>query len=160
MRFIPKDTKVRMRFYKNFTLSDIIFGVCLLAVIALIAASNLPYKLIFALGFACLSIPLFLPVGDERIYMTAFHMLKHLFSKKIYVKGGKSDTADLFPYDRLENNYIVNKDGTYTGVLEIRPFEFRLLSALKQDFIIDGAMTAVYNVRKGGLGNWSPMAKE
>jgi type IV secretory pathway VirB4 component len=80
--------------------------------------------------------------------MTAFYMIRHTLSRKAFVKNGKSDTADLFPYERLEDNYIVNKDGSFSAVLEIRPLEFRLLSGEKQDYIIDGAMTAVYN----GLG--------
>ncbi len=145
MRFIPKDTKVRMKFYKNITLPDIILGVCLLAVIALIASSNLPYKFFTVMGAVCLSVPLFLPIGEERIYISALYMIRHLFSRKIFVKNDKYDTSDLFPYERVESNYIVNKDGTCAAVLEIRPLEFRLLSSDKQDFIIDGAMTAVYN---------------
>jgi hypothetical protein len=149
MRFIPKNTKVKMQFYKNVTLPDILLGVCVLALAALLVSSNLPYKIVIALGAGCLAVPAFLPMGEERIYMAAVHMLRHLLSRKVYVKGGKPDapggTADLFPYERLEDSYIVNKDGTFAAVLLIRPMEFRLLSAAKQDFIIDGAMTAVYN---------------
>ncbi|MCL2369686.1 MAG: DUF87 domain-containing protein [Firmicutes bacterium] len=145
MRFIPKSTKVRLKFYKNITLIDIIIGVCLLSIIAMIAASNLPYKYVLALGVVCLSVPLFLPIGEERIYLTAWYMVKHLFSVKAFNRGGKHDTADLFPYERLKENYIELKNGTFMAVLEIHPLEFRLLSGAKQDYIIDGAMTAVYN---------------
>jgi hypothetical protein len=146
-----------MKFYKNITLPDIIIGVCILGIIALIVSSNLPYKLIIALGVGCLCTPAFLPIGDERIYMTVYHMIRHTFSRKVFSKNGKFDTADLFPYERLEKSYIVNKDGSFTAVLEIRPLEFRLLSDAKQDFIIDGAMTAVYNSL--GIGQEAAIVK-
>ena len=157
MRFIPKNTKVKTRFYKNITLPDIMLGICFLAVIALTVSSNLPYKFIIALGIGCLAVPLFLPIGDERIYISALYMLKHLFSRKVFMNGSKYDTADLFPYERLEENYIVNKDGSLAGVLEIRPFEFRLLSEEKQNFIIDGSITAVYNSL--GIGQEAAIVK-
>ncbi|MDR2634892.1 MAG: DUF87 domain-containing protein [Clostridiales bacterium] len=134
-----------MKFYKNATLADVLIGGCLLGVIALTVSSNLPHKLLIALGAACIAALAFFPIDDERIYVTAFRIIRHTFSRKVFIKGGKYDAADLFPYERLENNYIVNKDGSFTAVLEIRPLEFRLLSGAKQDAIIDGAMTAVYD---------------
>lgn len=37
----------------------------------------------------------------------------------------------------------MNKDGGFTGVLEIKPVEFRLLGANKQNYLIDGVLTNV-----------------
>ena len=49
----------------------------------------------------------------------------------------------IVPYERLDGNCIVNKDGGFTGVLEIKPIEFRLLGANKQNYLIDGVLTNV-----------------
>lgn len=141
MRMIPKNTKVRMQFYKGVTLPDIIIGLVVLAIVTLIVTSNLPYKLLIALGAACISLPLFIPIGEEKIYMTAWNLMRYLFSRKNYAKGSKYETAGLFPFAELGDDCIINKDGSLTGVLEIRPIEFRLLAPAKQDFLIDGALT-------------------
>ncbi|GHV00910.1 hypothetical protein FACS1894211_09500 [Clostridia bacterium] len=147
MRLIPKNTKVRMRFYKNVTLPDIILGLAVLLIVTLIVTSNLPYKLFIALGAVCLCVPIFLPIGEEKIYVTAWNLVRHLFSRKKYRRGGKDaeSVAGLFPFDKIDGDCIVNSDGTLTGVLSIKPIEFRLLAPAKQDFIIDGALTTVLN---------------
>jgi len=134
-----------MQFYKGITLPDVIIALVLLAIVTLIATSNLPYKLLIALGAACISLPAFIPIGEEKIYMQAWNLIRYIFSRKTYVKGGKYGTAGLFPFAELSDNCIVNTDGTLTGVLRIRPIEFSLLSAQKQDFIIDGALTNIFN---------------
>ena len=145
MRMIPKNTKVRMQFYKGVTLPDILIGLAVLAIVTLIATSNLPYKLFIALGAVCLSIPIFIKVGEEKIYMTAWNLIRYMFSRKAYQKDGKYETAGLFPYEKIDGDCIVNKDGTLTGVLSVKPIEFRLLAPNKQDFIIDGALTTILN---------------
>ena len=44
MRIIPKNTKIRMQFYKGIGIYDVIIGIIALAFIALAATSNLPNK--------------------------------------------------------------------------------------------------------------------
>ena len=84
MRLIPRNTKVKTSFYKGITFTDIIFGLVALGVIALAVSSNLTYKYLIALSVACVFIPLFVPVGEDRIYKCAFNMGKHIFSRKKY----------------------------------------------------------------------------
>jgi hypothetical protein len=136
-----------MQFYKGITLPDIIIGLVILLLVTFIVTSNLPYKLIIALGLVCLSVPIFIKVGEEKIYMTAWNLIRHLFSRKKYKKDGKDaeNAAGLFPFESLDENCVVNKDGSLTGVLSVKPIEFRLLSGIKQDFIIDGALTNALN---------------
>lgn len=145
MRLIPRNTKVQTSFYKGITIADVILGLVGLGLAALAVASNLPYRLLIALGIACLFIPLFIPVGEERIYKCALYLARHIFSRKKYTAKGKdaANIQSIIPYERIDGNCIVNKDGGFTGVLEIKPIEFRLLGANKQNYLIDGVLTNV-----------------
>lgn len=143
MRLIPRNTKVKTSFYKGIGVADIILGLVALALVALAVSSNLNYKYLIALGIACVFIPLFVPVGEDRIYKCAFNMCKHLFSRKRYSENGKdaANFQSITPYEKIDGGVIVNKDGSYTGVLEVKPIEFRLLGGNKQNYIIDGVLT-------------------
>lgn len=145
MRLIPRNTKVKTSFYKGITVADMILGIIALALIALAVASNLTYRFFIALGIACLFIPLFIPVGEERIYKCVLYMGRHIFCRKRYLKDGKegANIQNIIPYEKIDGSCIVNKDGILTGVLEIKPLEFRLLGANKQDYLIDGVITNV-----------------
>ena len=72
-------------------------------------------------------------------------MARHIFSRKKHTEKGKdaANIQSIVPYERLDGNCIVNKDGGFTGVLEIKPIEFRLLGANKQNYLIDGMLTNV-----------------
>ena len=89
MRLIPRNTKVQTSFYKGITIADVILGLVGLGLVALAVASNLPYRLLIALGIACLFIPLFIPVGEERIYKCALYLARHIFSRKKYTAKRK-----------------------------------------------------------------------
>ena len=145
MRLIPRNTKVQTSLYKGITIADVILGLIGLGLIALAVASNLPYRLFIAMGIACLFIPLFIPVGEERIYKCALYLIRHIFSRKKYTEQGKdaANVQSIIPYERIDGSCIVNKDGGFTGVLEIKPIEFRLLGANKQNYLIDGILTNV-----------------
>ena len=113
MRLIPRNTKVQTSFYKGVTVADVILGLVGLGLAALAVASNLPYRLFIALGIACLFIPLFIPVGEERIYKCALYLARHIFSRKKYTAKGKdaANIQSIVPYERIDGNCIVNKDG-------------------------------------------------
>ena len=143
MRLIPRNTKVKTSFYKGVTVADIILGSVGLGLVALALASNLNYKYLIALGIVCVFIPLFIPVGDERIYKCAFNICKHLFSRKKYTADGKdaANIQSIIPYEKIDGNCIVHKNGTVTGIIAIKPIEFRLLGSGKQNYLIDGVLT-------------------
>lgn len=143
MRLIPRNTKVKTSFYKGITVFDILLGIIALGLVALALASNLNYKYLIALAIVCVFIPLFIPIGEERIYKCAFNMCKHLFSRKKFSADGKdaANVQSIVPYTGTDGNCIVHKNGYYTGVIEIKPIEFRLLGANKQNYLIDGVLT-------------------
>lgn len=142
MRLIPKNTKVRMQFYKGITFIDIILGLVILLAVALVVSSNLPYKLIIAFGLVCLSMPAFMSISGEKLYIGALYMARHLLSRKAY---NGSAVQGLFAFEKIKACYIQNKDGSFTGVLEIKPIEFYLRSESRQDSLIDGVISAALN---------------
>ena len=140
MRLIPKSTKVKMQFYKGITFVDIIIGLILLGLVALVVSSNLPFRFIVALGLVSLIAPTFLKIGEEKIYMSALYMVRHLFSKNTYKGEG---VEEFIPYERIDEHCIKNKDGSFVGVIEIKPIEFRLLDRQKQNYLIEGTIAKV-----------------
>lgn len=95
MRLIPKNTKVKMQFYKGITFIDIILGFFVALMVAIVVSSNLPYKFIIALAIVCVFLPMFLSIGEEKIYMSFLYIVKHLFSRN---KFGAKETEGLIPY--------------------------------------------------------------
>ena len=57
MRLIPRNTKVKLQFYKGITLTDIILALVCLALVAITLASNFYFKYLIALGVVCVFIP-------------------------------------------------------------------------------------------------------
>lgn len=159
MRLIPRNTKVKTSFYKGITVTDIILALICLALVALALSSNLAYKFPIALGIVCLLIPLFIPIGEERIYKCALYLTRHIFCRKVYTKYGKdaANVQSIIPQESVEGSCIVNKDGSYTGVIEIKPMEFRLLCGDKQNYLIDGVLTRALS--SVGIGQEAAIVK-
>lgn len=144
MRLIPRNTKVQTSFYKELTVLDIMLGITCLGLVAVAVSSNLTCKFIIAIGIICVFIPMFLSIGEERIYKQALYMSKHLFSRKTYHANGKdgANIESIIPYESIEGKCILNKDGSFMGVIEIKPMEFRLLGNSKQNYLIDSVFTS------------------
>jgi len=140
MRLIPKNTKVKMQFYKGLTFLDIALGHILLALIALIVSSNLPFRFVIAFIVTCIFVPMFLSVGGEKIYMSVLYIVKHLFRKN---KLNGEDAKKFFVHKTISDSCIKNVDDNFVGVVEIKPIEFRLLNGVKQNGIIDGTVAKV-----------------
>lgn len=106
-----------------------------LALVALAVSSNLTYKYLIALGLACVFIPLFVPVGEDRIYKCAFNMCKHIFSRKKYSENGKdaANIQSIIPYEKIDSEVILNKDGSYTGLLEVKAIRQFYTQALEEE---------------------------
>ena len=86
MRIIPKNTKVRMQFYKGIGIYDVIVGVIALAFIALAVTSNLPNKYIIALVVLMIAAPMFIPIGDVKLYQALGYGLTFVVAKKSFRK--------------------------------------------------------------------------
>lgn len=146
MRIIPKKTKVKVEFYRNISLVDILIGIVGVFIEILLFFTNfgtLQYVIMaMVLGvFICL----YLPVDGEKLYQQFANWIRYLLSKKKYVKNSpdmKTDISAIFPYVGLKDG-LIECGSYYAGVLEIQPKEFRLLSEYKQSELIDKVFASV-----------------
>lgn len=140
MRIIPKTTKVKIQFFRNISIADIIIAFAFLGLIVLLLLSNLGVaRFILALIVLVVAVAMYLPFEGERFYLFLVHSVKYVFAVKRYTKGaGKSQTnIDTFmPFKTIEDNFVVFKD-YYAGVLQVDPREFALLSEFRQDQMIE-----------------------
>ncbi|MEG1752209.1 MAG: DUF87 domain-containing protein [Clostridia bacterium] len=145
MRIIPKNTKVKLQFYKGVTITDVALAVFTLAFISLAVTSNLPHKFVIALVIAMVIFPLYIPIGEIRLYKALSYAIKFMFAKKTYIKTkhGKANIASIVPVLKIENNLIFQKDNSYSGAIEIKPIEFNMLSEYKQNYFIDGLFSNI-----------------
>ncbi len=138
MRIIPKNTKVKIEFFKNISVADVVIGLLGLGLIALVVMSNFAAKWAVSFILGIFTVAVLLPYEGEKAYMLAVDLFKFFAYRKRYVYNGdeKSDISNIIPFKGVEEEFIVYDD-YYAGVLEIKPREFRLLSEYKQNQIID-----------------------
>ena len=140
MRIIPKTAKVKIKFFKNISLADVILCLCGLGIVALLLLSNLGIAKYFLITLTvCFWCGLYFPIDGQRLYMLFINFVRYLFSAKHYSQDYKNaiTSVDLFtPFRDIKDGYIVY-DNYFAGVLQIDPREFRLLSGYRQDQIID-----------------------
>lgn len=143
MRIIPKNTKVKLQFYKGIGLYDIIIGVVALAFVALAASSNLPNKYFIAIGILAIVAPMYIPLGDIKLYQALGYVFKFGIAQKSFsiTKHGNSHISVVVPYSSIKEDLIFQKNGGYTGVIEVKPIEFNMLSENKQNYMIDGVIS-------------------
>ncbi len=146
MRIIPKKTKVKIEFYRNVSLVDVLIALVGMGLEILLFLTNLGF-LQYALMTIVLGvfICLYIPVDGEKLYMMLLNLIRYMVSHKKFEKkaaNAKSDISGLIPFIGIENG-LINYGIYYGGVLEIMPKEFRLLSEYKQNEIIDRAFASV-----------------
>lgn len=143
MRIIPKRTKVKVQFYKGVGIYDVILGVIALAFLALAVTSNLPNKYTIALLILIVVAPMYIPLGDIKLYQAVGYGLKFAIARKTFTKKtkGNSHISSIIPYSSIQDDMIFGKDNMFTGVVQITPIEFNLLSITKQNYFIDGVIS-------------------
>ena len=140
MRIIPKTTKVKIQFFRNISIIDIIIALIFLGLIVLLLLSNLGIaRFIMAAVVLVLAVALFLPFEGDRFYMFLVHSVKYVFTIKKYTKNNSKSQTNIetfMPFKGIEDHYIVYNE-YFAGVLQIDPREFSLLSEYRQDQMID-----------------------
>ena len=140
MRIIPKTAKVKVEFFKNISLADILIGLFFLALEVLLFLTNLgTTRFYIMIVVLCIGGWLYVPFDGQRFYMAFVNGVKFLFSVKRYslkFDDSASDIKTLMPFKDIQDGFIVYQD-YYAGVLQIDPREFRLLTGYRQDQIID-----------------------
>jgi len=140
MRLIPKTAKVRVEFFKNISVTDILIGLACLGIEILLFMTNLEIVKYFIMVIVlAIGIFLYVPFEGQRFYMTFVNLIKYLFSKKHYSRDyekASTNIANFVPFKNIKDGFIEYED-YFGGVLQIDPREFRLLSGFRQDQIID-----------------------
>ena len=140
MRIIPKTAKVKVEFFKNISLADILIALFFLALEVLLFLTNLgATRFYIMIVVLCIGGWLYVPFDGQRFYMAFVNGVKFLFSVKRYslkFDDSASDIKTLMPFKDIQDGFIVYQD-YYAGVLQIDPREFRLLTGYRQDQIID-----------------------
>lgn len=150
MRYIPRKTKVRMEFFKGITLADILVAAIGVTGIILFGLSTLPYNWYFALGWGCLVAMLFMPIEEDlRLYGSIGLFIRFIAFKKKYNKsdvGKKTNRLkirDIVPYEGIIQDKILDFKDYYAMVISIKPIEFGLLNAHKQELVIRSLADAI-----------------
>ncbi len=140
MRIIPKTAKVKVEFFKNVSVVDIVIAIIAAIIELLLFLSNIGLvKFLLMIAVLCLTVGLYLPCNGDRFYMFFVHFVKYLFSVKTYSSDYKSSSTDIsnfIAFKDVKDGFIVYGE-YYAGVLQIDPREFRLISGFRQDQIID-----------------------
>ena len=143
MRIIPKNTKVKVTFYKNITITDIIIALIALALLAITLSSNFSFRGYIAIGILCVTIPLYITIADDRLYIEICYFFKYLFQVKRYKKD--KNIENIIPYREIKDSFVYNKDSSVFGVIKIEPINFDMKSSETQDYIIDGNISRILN---------------
>ena len=140
MRVIPKTAKVKVQFFKNISVADILIALLGIVLVVVICLSNIGIARFFiAVAVLCVFVGLYLPYDGQRFYLFFRTFVRYLFSGKKFVVQkveSASNVKSLFAFKRINGGYIEFGD-YYGGVLEIGSREFRLLTAFRQDQIIN-----------------------
>ena len=140
MRIIPKTAKIKIQFFKNISILDVIIGLSFLGVLVLLFVTNMGVvRFVLMAVVLVIAIGLFLPFDGQRFYMFITHAIKYIFSVKKYTKNNskaQTNIDNFLPFKNIKDNYIEYSD-YYGGVLEIEPREFSLLSEYRQNQMID-----------------------
>lgn len=161
-RLIPRKTKVKIQFFKNFSLTDILVAFCCLIVVALAFLSGVQIRFYLGGAFAILSISLFMKLGEDRLYQSIGHFFRFIFANKNFSKGEKKITKNvklITPYTGLvdfkmhdggsesDDISLIDYNGSYYGaVVEIRPVQFYMLSEQRQNQFINAVDNALKTI--------------
>ena len=140
MRIIPRTTKVKIQFFKNVSILDIIIAFAFLGLIVLLLLSNLGIaRFILSAVVLVIAVGIFLPFEGDRFYLFLAHSVKYVFAVKKYSKNNSKSQTNIdsfMPFKDIQDTFIVYKD-YFAGVLQVDPREFSLLSEYRQDQMIE-----------------------
>ena len=140
MRIIPKTAKIKIQFFKNISIPDIIIALSFLGLVVLLILTNIGFVRFILIGILLIiAIGLFMPFEGQRFYLFLVQAVKYIFSVKKYSKDNtkaQTNIDNYLPFKNIRDGYIEYAEYS-AGVLQIDPREFGLLSEYRQDQMID-----------------------
>ena len=87
MRIIPKTTKIKVQFFRNISILDVIIAFVFLGLIVLLLISNLGLaRFIMALVVLAIGVMFFIPFEGDKFYMFLVQSVTFIFTVKKYSK--------------------------------------------------------------------------
>ena len=86
MRLIPGKTKVKIELFKGVQLGDVVVSAIFGSLAALMFLSTLPYRIYICIGLIFVAAALLFRLDEEPNYSYLLRILRHLFSRRLYVK--------------------------------------------------------------------------
>lgn len=143
MRIIPKKTKVETELFKGVSIVDIIVGLFGALICVALVTSNLPYRWWIAIGVLILFVFLLLPIDDEKVYMLFLHWLRYMAIPHTAGDGKSVSVPDITPFTGIDDKYIDYNKEYYAAVIEIPSVEFRFMSEMRQNSLIDNTLGSI-----------------
>lgn len=146
-RIIPRKTKVQMEFFKNITLSDLVYIIVVVAVAIALFLTNFTIKgvnisIYIGIAWVAIGIALFMKIEEGlRFYGyigLAFRFLA--YAKKFSVedkKRGFTKMSKLIPFDRIYLDKYIDYTEYKASVIEVKPLSFGLYDEYKQEMLIN-----------------------
>ena len=163
VHMIPRKTKVKIEFLKNFTLSDLIYCLIMVGGAIAIFTSNFDYHIYVGVAWVALGVAFFIQVEDGiRIYgflglVFRFFAFRKKFSQK--KKRGFADVNAIIPFVGLYNEGFIDFGEYKAGVIEINPMSFGLLNEYKQDMMINTFANALRRLNLQQTGSIVKISK-
>ena len=157
-RLIPKKTRVKTQFFKNFTFLDIaiaVVGIVLIALIALNGSIKGTYRIVACLAILIFVVLMLMEISPEtRLYHAAVDGFKYIFGVKKFKKvskKAKNNVSALMPYVKIiEQDYdenrrigVIDYKEYFGAAIEIKSIEFYMLSKARQDAYISALDNAL-----------------
>ena len=181
MRIIPKQTRVKMEFFKGIELADILIIAAGGGLAFALLLSELPFHVILFSICAIITAVLVIPVDDEKAYLSLLYLLTYLARPKQFrmpqadadsegsiaeenrkqrtkkKKRALPDVRKITPFTGISGNYIEYGGSYFASVLQISSLEFRFYSEERQNQIIDHSFASI--LRSVSLGETASLVK-
>lgn len=138
-RTLPRESKIRISFWRGITVPDLLIGLLGLLLLAVIVSGGGTTRIVLGIFFLCMYCVLFFNVCGERGYYLLYCTVKHFVRNNVFTNKGepKANIEMLNGIKSESENIVYCKDGSAIGAVMLRPIEFRLLSEDKQNYYID-----------------------
>lgn len=86
MRIIPRNTKVKLEFFKGIDVLDVLLGLLGFGLALALFLSNLTFHIGIAIGVLFVTGVLLVPLDEDKIYITVWNMMKYTAYRKHFAK--------------------------------------------------------------------------
>ena len=147
MKVIPKKTRVKIEFFRNVTLVDLILGFLVIASTVALFLANFKYNIYVALAWLGFWVAMFFPIADGmKLYVTLLYLFRFSAQTKRYSQEKKrrhAEVKQIIPFEGIVDNRFLDYKEYFAQVIEVQPIEFSLLNEYKQEYLIESFANAL-----------------